>query len=56
MVSQNVDEAQDEQKRSRFAYQVVPLGVSVGAPWIGVYAEAGFGYRGVLNLGAYLRF
>ena len=45
-----------EQTRRRFAYQVVPLGISVGIPWVGVYAEAGFGYRGVLNVGAYIRF
>lgn len=42
--------------RTRFAYQVVPLGISVGIPWVGVYAEAGFGYRGLLQLGAYVRF
>ena len=46
----------DDAKRSRFAYQVVPVGVSVGIPWIGAYAELGFGYRGVVNLGAYIRF
>ena len=43
-------------KRNRFAYQVVPVGVSVGIPWVGAYAELGFGYRGILNVGAYIRF
>ena len=42
--------------RTRFAYQVVPVGVSVGIPRIGAFAELGFGYRGILNLGAYVRF
>lgn len=46
----------DAKNRSRFAYQVVPVGVSVGIPWIGAYAELGFGYRGILNVGAYVRF
>lgn len=48
--------ADDAKNRSRFAYQVVPVGVSVGIPWIGAYAELGFGYRGIFNLGAYIRF
>ena len=56
-VSQNIDVPNaGEQTRRRFAYQVVPVGVSVGIPWIGAYAELGFGYRGILNLGAYVRF
>lgn len=43
-------------RRNRFAYQVVPIGISAGIPWIGAYAELGFGYRGILNVGAYIRF
>lgn len=52
----NVKNFINDAKHNRFAYQVVPIGVSVGVPWIGAYAEAGFGYRGVLNIGAYVRF
>ena len=46
----------DDAKQNRFAYQVVPIGVSVGVPWIGAFAEVGFGYRGIFNVGAYIRF
>lgn len=55
-VSQDIKTLVDDVKRNRFAYQVVPIGLSVGIPWIGAYAELGFGYRGVLNVGAYIRF
>ena len=61
-VKQNLDidasmtENGGDAKRGRFAYQVVPIGLSVGIPWVGAYAELGFGYRGIFNIGAYVRF
>ena len=45
-----------DRSRTRFAYQVSPLGVTVGAKQLGAFAELGFGYRGVLQLGIYARF
>ena len=46
----------NDAKRNRFAYQVVPIGISAGIPWLGAFAELGFGYRGIVNIGAYIRF
>lgn len=41
---------------TRFAYQVSPLGLTVGLPWLGAFAELGIGYKGLVQLGAYVRF
>lgn len=51
-------EGLDPYRRNRtlFAYQVSPLGLTLGARQLGAFAEVGFGYRGVLQLGIYARF
>lgn len=38
------------------AYQVTPLGLTVGVKRFGAFAEVGFGYKGVFQFGAYARF
>lgn len=49
-------EIDDTDSVTRFAYQVSPLGITVGLPWIGAFAELGIGYKGLVQLGAYVRF
>lgn len=38
-----------------FNFQATPIGVKIGKS-IGVYGELGFGYKGLLNIGAFARF
>lgn len=49
-------EIDDTDSVTRLAYQVSPLGLTVGLPWIGAFAELGVGYKGLVQLGAYVRF
>lgn len=42
--------------KTRLAYQVTPLGMTLGLKRFGAFAEVGFGYRGVFQFGAYFRF
>ncbi len=46
----------DKEDTTRFAYQVTPLGMTLGLRSFGAFAEVGFGYRGVFQFGAYFRF
>lgn len=39
-----------------FAYQFSPLGLTLGLRWFGLFAEVGYGYRGIVQAGAYVRF
>lgn len=43
-------------KKTRVAYHVSPLGLMVGLPNFGVFGEVGYGYKGILQLGAYVKF
>lgn len=42
--------------KTRLAYQVTPLGMTLGLKRFGAFAEVGFGYKGVFQFGAYARF
>lgn len=42
--------------KTRLAYQVTPLGLTVGLKRFGAFAEVGFGYKGIFQFGAYARF
>jgi hypothetical protein len=50
-------ESGDKAKESNayFNFQVTPIGVKFGQ-YFGVFAEAGFGYKGILTLGLFGRF
>lgn len=41
---------------TRFAYQVTPLGMTLGLKRFGAFAEVGFGYKGIFQFGLYGRF
>ena len=41
---------------TRFAYQVTPLGMTLGLRSFGAFAEVGFGYKGIFQFGLYGRF
>ena len=41
---------------TRVAYQVTPLGLTVGVKNFGAFGEVGFGYKGIFQLGVYARF
>ena len=38
-----------------FNFQITPVGIKVGKSF-GVYGELGFGYKGLLNIGAFAQF
>jgi hypothetical protein len=44
----------EQDKKTGFAYQITPIGVAVGG-MVCAWAEAGFGYRGVLCVGIAVR-
>ena len=46
----------DKYDETRLAYQVTPLGLTVGLKRFGAFAEVGFGYKGIFQFGAYARF
>lgn len=46
----------DKYDKTRLAYQVTPLGLTVGVKRFGAFAEVGFGYKGIFQFGAYTRF
>lgn len=53
----NMAEAGKEKfSKTSVAYHVSPLGLAVGLPKFGVYGEVGYGYKGILQLGAYVKF
>ncbi len=49
-------ESYGKERELFFAYQVSPIGLTVGLPNFGAFAEVGFGYKGILQLGLYARF
>ncbi|MDR0511447.1 MAG: hypothetical protein LBH06_10205 [Rikenellaceae bacterium] len=54
----NPDHNYDVRKSSftYFNFQATPIGVKVGHPNFGGFAELGFGYKGLFNIGVYGRF
>lgn len=49
-------ESYGKERELFFAYQVSPIGLTVGLPNFGAFAEVGFGYKGIVQLGLYARF
>ena len=45
----------DSNDTVHFNFQVTPIGIKYGSK-IGVFMEAGFGYKGILSAGAFIRF
>jgi len=52
---ENATIAEDSSSKSYFTFQITPLALRLGNSF-GFYAEAGIGYRGILNLGLFARF
>lgn len=60
LLSYSVDESKDDGTTSGdnyagFAFQLNPVGVRVGKQFAG-YAELGFGFKGIVNIGASIKF
>ena len=51
----NTAQPGDESKATKIAYQLTPIGISVGKGF-GVFAEVGYGYLGIVNGGIRITF